>query len=168
MPANVKSIDAIRDFRADLLQYRDSVRQSLDVLTVELNRAIDYFESDRASYWPNQVRIASDRLASARIDLERCQVTTRAGEGPSCMEEKKALARAKARLHNAQAKVKATRKWLHLVRKEVDEFQTRLAQLRYLLDSDLPRATAVLARLATRLDRYVDHTTSSRNVTPSG
>ena len=152
--ANVKSIVAIRQFRAELQEYEDSLRQTLDMLSAELKRAMDYFESDRPAYWPAQVRRASDRAAEARINLGRCQVTTRPGEGPSCYEEKKALQRAKQRLETAEQKVKATRKWIRVVRQEVDEFQTRLAQVNLLVDGELPRGGALLERLAQRLDRY--------------
>jgi hypothetical protein len=152
--ANVKSIEAIRQFRAELRTFEDSVRQTLDILSAELKRALDYFESDRATYWPAQVRRASDRLAEARINLERCQVTTKPGEGPSCYEEKKALQRAKLRLQTAEQRVKATRKWVRVVRQEVEEFQTRLSQITYLTDTELPHANALLARMAARLDRY--------------
>lgn len=154
MPANVKSIESIRAFRSDLQNYKDSLRQALDILSAELTRAVDYFESDRAAYWPAQARKASDQVAEARINLERCQVTTRPGEGPSCYEEKKALQRAKERLATAEEKVKVSKKWLTIVRKEVDEFQSRLAQVNYLTDTELPRASALLARLTARLDRY--------------
>ena len=154
MKANVKSIEAIRNFKADLQTYNDSLRQTLDMLTSELTRAVGYFESDRSAYWPAQVRKASDKVAEARINLERCQVTTRPGEGPSCYDEKKALARAKERLAYAEDRVKATKKWLVVVRKEVDEFRSRMAQLSFLTESELPRSVALLERLASRLERY--------------
>ena len=160
MKANVKSIEAIRNFRADLQEYNDALRLSLDILTSELVRAVDYFESDRSLYWPAQVRRASDKVSEARINLERCQVTTRPGEGPSCYEEKKALQRAKDRLAYANERVKATKKWIVIVRKEVDEFRSRMAQLSFLTESELPRSIAVLDRLASRLERYVESTTS--------
>ena len=67
MPANVKSIQSIREFRTHLQDYRDSLRQTLDILTTELSRAVEYFESDRAAYWPHQERRASDKLSEARI-----------------------------------------------------------------------------------------------------
>jgi len=153
--ANVKSIESIRHFRADLQEYNDALRQALDVLNSELTRAVAYFESDRAAYWPAQARKASDGVASARINLERCRVTTRAGEGPSCYEEKKALQRAKERLQTANEKVKATKKWVVAIRQEVDQFRSRIAQLGYLTDTELPRGMAVLDRLANRLDAYV-------------
>lgn len=168
MKANVKSTEAIRQFRADLQDYNDSLRQSLDVLHSELTRVVDYFESDRSVYWPAEVRRASDKLAEARINLERCRVTTRAEEGPSCYEEKKALQRAKQRLQTANDKVKATKKWVVIIRKEVDEFRTRMAQLSYLTDSELPHAVALLARLASRLDKYTGVTKSLQNDAPIG
>lgn len=160
MPASVKSIATIRRFRADLQEYNDSLRQTLDILSSELQRAVDYFETDRSTYWPAQVRKASDDLAAARINLERCQVTTRPGEGPSCYEEKKALQRARQRLETAQAKVKATKKWVLVVREEVDKFRSKLAQVTYLSDTEIPRAAALLERLASRLDRYSEDSTT--------
>ncbi|MEM7316335.1 MAG: hypothetical protein AAF497_24650 [Planctomycetota bacterium] len=160
MKANVKSIESIRVFRTDLQEYKESLRQSLDILLAELTRAVDYFESDRAAYWPAQVRRASDKLAEARINLERCQVTTRPEQGPSCYEEKKALQKAKARLQHANEKVKATKKWVIVVQQEVDQFRSRLAQLNFMTDTELPRAMVLLERLASRLDRYADRTAS--------
>lgn len=156
MKANVQSIEAIRDFRNDLQEYNEAIRHAIDMLTTELVRAVDFFESDRSAYWPAQARKASDKLAEARINLERCQVTTRPGEGPSCYEEKKALQRAKERLTFANERVKATKKWIVIVRKEVDEFRTRMAQVRFLNESELPRSIALLDRLAARLERYVN------------
>lgn len=160
MKANVKSIESIRVFRTDLQEYKESLRQSLDILLAELTRAVDYFESDRAAYWPAQVRRASDKLAEARINLERCQVTTSPEQGPSCYEEKKALQKAKARLQQANEKVKATKKWVIVVQQEVDQFRSRLAQLNFMTDTELPRAMVLLERLASRLDRYADRTAS--------
>ena len=160
MKANVKSIESIRAFRTDLQEYQESLRQSLDILVAELTRAADYYESDRAAYWPAQVRRASDKLAEARINLERCQVTTSPDSGPSCYEEKKALQKAKARLQLANEKVKATKKWVIVVRQEVDQFRSRLAQLNFTTDTELPRAMVLLERLASRLDRYADRTAS--------
>ena len=155
MPANVKSIQAIREFRANLQDYQDSLRQTLDILATELSRAVDYFESDRAAYWPAQQRKASDKLSEARSNLERCQMKTRDGQQRSCHDEKKAFQRARARLQLAGEKVKATKKWKLLVRREADQFRMRLARLTYFTDHDLPRAIALLERLANRLDRYV-------------
>lgn len=154
MKANVKSIEAIRNFKAELQTYNDSLRQTLDMLTSELTKAVVYFESDRSTYWPAQARKASDKVSEARINLERCQVTTSPGEGPSCYEEKKALRHAKERLAFAEERVRATRKWLVVVRKEVHEFRSRMAQLSFLTESELPRSVALLERLATRLERY--------------
>ena len=153
-PANVKSIDAIRRFKVEVKEFETSLRQTLELLGVELRRAVDYFETDRAVYWPAQLRRASDRLAQARIDLERCQVTTRPDEGPSCYEEKKALLKAKRRLQLSEEKVRATKKWLRIVRHESEEFQSRTAQLAYLVEHESPRAQALLENVAHKLETY--------------
>ena len=163
MPANVKSIQSIRDFRSSLQDYRDSLRQTIDILVTELSRAVDYFESDRAAYWPAQERKASDKLSEARINLERCQMKTRDGQQRSCYDEKKAFQKARTRLQLTRDKVKATKKWIILVRREADQFKSRIAQLSYLADTDLPHAIALLERLAQRLDRYAENFESQPN-----
>jgi len=163
MAANVKSIDSIRHFRSDLQDYRDSIRQSLDILTTEINRAIEYFESDRAAYWPAEERKASEQVSEARTNLSRCQMTTRDGQQRSCVEEKKTFQKAKDRLQLTREKVKATKKWIRIVQHEADLFKARLAQLSYLADTDLPRAIALLERLANRLDRYANHSKSAES-----
>ena len=153
--ADVKSVSAVRAFKAHLIEFQTVLRQTLETLHNEVNRGIEWLESDRTAYWPAQVRRASDQVSEARIALERCTLATRSDERRSCYDEKKAFERAKQRLAVAEQKVRTTKHWLRVVHHQSEEFQSRLARLEHLVEYELPRGVAMLERMARALDKYV-------------
>ena len=56
--ADVRSIDALRTFRADLVEYQANLRQTVELLTVEIARGVGWFD-EQMSYWPAETRRAS-------------------------------------------------------------------------------------------------------------
>lgn len=153
--ADVKSVDAIREFRNDLVVLQTALRQTIEHLLHEMRRGLEWLEIDRAAYWPAQVRKASDAVAEARINLERCMLTVRPDERRSCYDERKALERARMRLAYAEQKVRNTRSWIRVARREADELQTRLSRLGDIPERVLPTAIALLEKTSTSLDKYV-------------
>ena len=153
--ADVRSVDAVRAFKTDLIEFQSSLRQTLEILTDEVRRGVGWLESDRSAYWPAQTRKASDAVSAARNRLERCLLATQDQQRRSCYDETKALEQAKQRLAYTQQKVRVTRHWLQVVRQQVDEFQSRLARLDTIVENDLPRGIAMLEQLARTLDKYV-------------
>lgn len=164
--ADVNSIDSLRRFRIALQQYGETVQDVVATLQCELQRAVDWFEQDRMSYWPAETRKASDKLVEALNQLEMKQLAVDRSDSPSCYDEKKAVERAKRRLRYAEEKVERTRYWLRVVKHEVDEFKGLLAKLGHLSESDLPRAVAALERMTHALDRYAKSTTGSAQTEP--
>ena len=152
--ADVNSIDSIRRFRVALQQYGDTVQDIVATLQCELQRAVDWFEQDRMSFWPAEVRKANDHLVEALNQLEMKQLAVDRSDAPSCYDEKKAVERAKRRLRYAEERVQRTRHWLRIVKHEVDEFKGLMAKLGHLSESDVPRAAAALERMTQALDRY--------------
>ncbi|MBM4000739.1 MAG: hypothetical protein FJ297_14580 [Planctomycetes bacterium] len=154
-PANVRSIESLREFRAALAVFQRRAEEAVTTLSLELRKAIDWIEQDRARYWPNEVKRASDRLVEARSNLERCRTTTRPEDRPSCMVEQKALERAKARLRYCEEKVRTVRHWRIALLHEAREFEGRLATTRDQAETDVPRSLAALERIVESLERYL-------------
>jgi hypothetical protein len=152
--ADVKSTTAVRGFKQELMKFEAALRQILESLMREVDRGVEWVESDRTAYWPAQVRRASDRVAEARINLERCELATNPDDRRSCYEEKILFEQTKRRLRMSEEKVRETKRWLLAVRRESEEFRTRLAKLAHILEYDLPRAIAQLERAARTLERY--------------
>jgi hypothetical protein len=158
--ADVNSIDSIRQFRIALQDYSETVQDVVATLQCELQRAVDWFEQDRMSFWPAEVRRSNDKLVEARNQLEMKQLAVDPSSAPSCYDEKKAVERAKRRLRYAEERVQKTRHWLRIVKHEADEFKGLLANLGHISESDLPRAAAALERMTQALDRYAKSTTA--------
>ena len=154
--AKVTSIDAVDAMTAAMVRFAEDAAAALSDLELELRRALEWIQHDRKMYWAQEVRNGWDRVAQARQELERHRVLHKvADHEPGCREEKKALAEAKRRLHVAQEKVEAVRRWSHAVEKEVNEYRGSVHQLASWLQADFPRAVASLHRMTGALDSYV-------------
>jgi len=153
-PANVRSIEHIRDLRISLINFEESARGAVDQLTMEVRRGLDWIENDRRCYWPDQVKKASELLTQKRNDLERCQLRVGGDEPPSCYEQKKAYERARQRMRYCEEQVRVTKRWIRTVRAEMTEFEGQVAQTVTTLDTDLPRAIATLGRMLAALEKY--------------
>ena len=152
--ANVSSIDALRDLRVALLQFGGDAKEAVIMLTLESRKAIQWLLYDRTRYWPDQLRKAQERVVHARNDLERCQLRYGSEDMPSCFDQKKALEKAKRRLKVCEEKVKAVKKWINVVRHELEEFDGELSKITSWAEADLPRAVALLERMVRSLDKY--------------
>lgn len=152
--ANVTSIAAIRGFCAALRRFAEDAAEALVALDLEVTRGTDYIQQDRMNFWPAQVRRAWDEIAEARIALQRRRAISVADHRSACDEEKKALDQAQQRLRVAQEKVDVVRSWCRTLNREVEEYEGRIGHLRQLLETDLPRAVAVLDRVLQALDAY--------------
>ena len=162
--AKVTSTEDLRRFKFSLNQFDSDARDAITNLKLELRRALEWIEQDRARYWPREVHRASDAVAIARHDLDRCEMALRKEDKRSCYEQKLALDRAKRRLRLAEEKVRAVRRWRVEMQRQADQFEGRLAKLGNYLDSDLPRAIASLERMIAALDKYTDRRGPSGSV----
>lgn len=146
------------------------MRQIVETLTGESQRAQDWIEHDRTRYWPNQMKKSENLVAAARGDLERCKLNAMKDEKRSCVEEQKNVERAVARLRHCEQQVRVVRQWRHLIRHHGDEFAGKVARLAHYLDTDMPRAIAAMDRIIRALETYTETQSSSsaaRTVLPS-
>jgi hypothetical protein len=165
--AHVTSVDAIREFRAALLQFGGEAEEAVVMLTLEARKAIHWLQQDRSRYWPEQVRRAQEWVVQARNELDRCQLHYGSEDAPSCFDQKKRLERAKRRLHFCEEKVKAVKRWIHTVRQELDDFHGELAKMNNWLETDVPRGAAALERMLRALDKYSGDYQSLETTSPS-
>lgn len=153
--ATVHSIDSVRRLKVALDEFVDEVADTLTLLELESRRSLEWIEHDRSKYWPREFRKASDRVAEARIALERCELTSADDERRSCYDERKMLEKAKRRLRLCEEKIPIVQRWRLKLRKEIEEFKVQLARMANYLEADAPRAIAALERMAAALDQYV-------------
>jgi hypothetical protein len=153
--AYVGSFEAVRDFRAALHTFLQEVREAMCSNDLEVRRTLEWLLEAQPRHWHQQVRNCEEAVVAAKIELERCRSSSLPGGGtPSCMEEKKALERARQRCRWAEEKVESVRKWGYVVGREAEEYTGRANQLAGLFDADLPQAIAMLDRVLNALESY--------------
>jgi hypothetical protein len=155
-PAHVTSIEALHAFRGALIRFVDEATSAIDSLRQEVLRTMEWIEHDRPGYWKQQVKRSYDGVAQARTQLEIAQMRMFEGQGPSCIEEKKRLATAKARLQFAEDQIQVVRHWAIKLQRESDDFRGRTGQLEGMLKRELPMAIGKLQRMVESLDRYAE------------
>jgi hypothetical protein len=156
--ANVASIDALQSVKAALVQFCADIESALVAMELEARRPVEWIEGDRARYWPQQARRASDLVQEARQALDRCEIRVSSQDRPSCYDEKKALEKAKRRLQLAEDKVRVLGRWGSEMQKAAADFATQVARLRIFLETDTTKAVAAIERMSAALDRYVQQT----------
>jgi len=153
--ADVKSIDTVAFVKAALASFGHDAGQGVGEVEMQAQRVVDWICVDQAAYWKTEVRRAAEGVNQAMKDLQNCRTYKKVGNNePPCMEEKKALERAKQKLARAEAKAEAVRRWTPVVRQQMQETGVRLTRFREVIDIDCPRALARLERMLQALDHY--------------
>lgn len=153
--ANVRSIDALKDFRAALLVFSQQVNDALITMQDQTMHALDWVENDRPRYWRQSVLDSHDLIAAKRVELEQAMLRKSGFDHrPSLIEEKEALAAAKRRLAYCQQKVQIVKQTGIELRHESDEFVGRMSQLLRLVETDLPKMVAMLEHMVLALEKY--------------
>jgi hypothetical protein len=152
--ANVRSLDAIRQFRATLIRALDDVSAALASVRQEIGRTLHWIDHDCPAHWQQRVRSGFDQLAEARTQLARRQLMTVAGRHPECIDEKRILRLAKQRLADAQEMIRIVRRWSIQAHRAADEHSSRVGKIEQQLHHDVPRMLALLERILATLESY--------------
>ena len=153
--ANITSTDVLRALKLAIQQFEFETSSALATLELEGRRPVEWIEHDRSRYWPREVRKASDDLSEARIALNRCELAITPEDKRSCIDERKALEKAKRRLRLAESKVLAVQRWRLKIKKDAETLQVHISKLKRFLELDLPGAIAALERMSASLEHYV-------------
>ncbi len=154
MSADVRSIAAVIDWRADLTNYSDLLAEATAGVDLEIRRAYDWLEEQLAR-WRRAIRECEDEVVRAKAELAQRKFETWDGRVPDCTVQEKNLRLAKARLEHAQEKVETTRRWIGRLPKMIDEvFTGPSRRLKSMLELNVPNALADLGRRIAALETY--------------
>ncbi len=153
--ARVTDVAVIGEFRADMADFASAVHRALTDIQLEVRRAMEWLTVEQPAYWRAEVRRSGEALAHAKDELAHARTYKQVGDYiPACIDEKKAVEKAKRRLEYAEQKVEAVRHWAMAARRAVDEFQGPVQQLQSMIDSDIPHSMLLLERMSIALEQY--------------
>jgi len=160
--ARVRSFDALQHLAAAVREFAQEASVALDDLGMDLHRAIQWLQYDQEEYWAQQLRVARQEVAEAKVNLERRKIFKVGDHEPSCREEKMALEAAKRRMETARRKLEAVQRWTRLLEHESMECRSAVGPLAHWLQTDVPRAIALLKRMGQALESYAGVELSDR------
>jgi hypothetical protein len=152
--AQVTSIEALKDFRADLCTFGEQAKECLASVQMAAQRTLDWLD-EQAKAWQREVRHWDDAVAQARTELARRKMIRIGDRAPDCTEQEKTLRAARRRLEEAEDKLATTRRWLPAYRRALDEYHGPARQLAGFLEGEQPRALALLLQKIDALEEYV-------------
>jgi hypothetical protein len=153
--AQVRSIEALSEFRAVLLSFCRGASDALVAVQMESQRTLDWLQHDQLNYWLRQVRERQEKVVQARNDLNRVRLARASGHESDYTEQTQALRQAQRRLAEAEDKVQRVRRWGQQVRRAIDEYQARARQLADKVEGDPPPIIGVMDRLLGALESYL-------------
>lgn len=156
MQSHVRSIDALRNLRAALLQWAARLNDQTFEIDNEAKRALEWAKVDQPRYWRSEMAIAERRLQEAKDHLASTQATYGGRDRPPATEARKRVANLERRVRFCQQRAGACRRWADEIERAVERLAGALAALQQQSDSGLPSAANQLNQWIAALDRYAD------------
>ena len=154
--ARLNRVDAVQEMATAVDGFRNEAMAALETLDMEIRRALEWIHHDRHDHWEHEVRRGWERITEARVQLQQAKTARRIdNHEPSCIDEKKALARAQQRLEVAQKKVEVVRHCTQVIDHAVDEYRGARTPFASWPESEAPKALAALRRMMDKLEDYL-------------
>lgn len=152
----IEDAEAFARLRAALLKFAQAADQSLSAADSQIARTHAWLENEQTRFWEGQIRKRTDAVAQAKDAVRQKKMyLDGAGRQRGAPEEEKALARAVALLEQAHEKRDAVRKWIPRLEKATDMYRGGVSRLATDISVEVPRAVALLDRLAESLETYL-------------
>ena len=152
--ARVHSMQALRDMKAAVADFAESVSRTLTSVDADINRITQWLSQDRPAYWKLQLRKREEAVAKIQGDIMRKRIIA-APEPASIVEEQKALEKAKRRMESAQRKLEAVRRWAPVWEREALLYKTACRGITEAIHRDMPAAAVRLETLMRSLEAYL-------------
>jgi hypothetical protein len=143
-------IEALKDFQAALIRFRDEQREVAARGGEEVEAARASLD-ERASYWRSA-------LEQRQAELQNCR--RQAAQAPAMDDQADCAGYARA-VAEAEQRLEQIQRWQQRVEEEASVFVGVAGRYRNMLENDLPRTEAHLSELIARLE-------TARGVQPPG
>lgn len=157
--ARVNSIDAIRGVRAAVIVFTERAQSALGEVNSEAQKTIMRLRLEAGPRWIKRLRERQDAWVAARSELIRKQASF-SSDNPTCIEQRKAVDKAKAAVEEAQQKIERIKRLITELERQYTLYKGHAAGLSEQVSRSLPLSIA-------RLDRMTDALEAYRSVNPA-
>jgi hypothetical protein len=165
--ADVRSLDALRDAKAAVAEFREAVTVALSEAMSDVQRTLWWVQNDRRMHWEAEAKRRTEKVNEARSELYRAKLAAM-NDTATCVVERKALQRAEDRLEEAHRKIRAVQQWARLLDRELALYRGAVSGITRLAEAELPRGEAKLDLHVERLQRYLSTAPAPAPPAPPG
>ena len=152
--ADVRAIDALREWLAALAIFKHDAEESLASVQLEIRRGIDWV-GQQLDLWHRAAREREEVIVQAKAELAARKFPNWDGRMPDTTVQERNLRRAEARLEHAQDQVKQCRKWIGGLPRMIEETYSGAGhRLQMVIEGEVARGVADLQRRIESLERY--------------
>ena len=153
--ANISSPDVIRKFRSQFVAFDSEARRALESSRSDTSGVQEWLRREQLAYWQRTLRKREELVEQARRDYLNASHQDGFAGKQSSVDEKKALERALRLKAEAEQKLRAVKRWLMHIEREVANVSGACLCLAAMLDTTTPQALARLDGMLDRLDEYL-------------
>jgi hypothetical protein len=153
--ANVRSVDAIRDFKLALINFAEEAQNALGSVEMEIRQIRNWLLRDQLTFWQSQIKRSQERVSMARADLFRRKISQSNSDAISDTEQKEAVREAERRLREAEEKVITIKKWIPILEHALSEYRSQSQPLGDRLSGRFAATLNLLERMLDTLDAYL-------------
>jgi hypothetical protein len=163
--ARVTSLEAIENFRARLIIYRDKAGRVLDEVSDEVIRTRLWLENDRPAHWENQIRRFTRELQQRQQELFSAQLS---GLREASYMQQAAVQKAKHAIRDAEEKLRAVKHWHRQFDHQAEPAGRQVEKFRHTVGHEMGMAVAWLNELTKTLTAYAELSPAADRPGPSG
>ena len=151
--AQVASLEALEDFRAKLIIYRDKAGRVLDEVSDEVTRTRLWLDHDCTTRWQKEIRARTRELEMRQQELFSAQLS---GLLEASAVQQAAVNKARRAIRAAEEKLTVVKKWKQQYDHRVEPAAKQAEKLRHFLGHELGLAIAQLAEISQTLAAYAE------------
>jgi hypothetical protein len=152
--ANVRSLEALREFRVALIKFIDKAKRAVSTSDSEVMRTQMWIDSHQPSYWIREIRKGEEKLNQAKSELFRATISQPDNpRGPT--DQVRLVRKRKAEIEFAKKKLEQTKRWSRLFERSTNEYRGAMAPLSSALDGIAQKAVVMIERSIATLESYL-------------
>jgi hypothetical protein len=162
--AKVTSLEAIEDFRAKLIVYREKASRVLDEINDDVTRTRLWLEGERPAFWQNQMRRLTRDLENAQQEHFSAQLS---GLREASYGQQAAVQKARRAIQSAEEKTRIVKQWQRQFDTRIETPARQVEKLRHFLGHDVARAIAYLNDVVQNIAAYSELSMTTNTPAPA-
>ena len=152
--ANVRSLEALREFRVALIKFIDNAKRAIATSDSEVMRTKIWLQSNQPTHWIREIRKSEEKLNQAKSELFRATISQPDNpRGPT--DQVRLVRRRKAEIEHAEEKLEKTKRWSRTFERSTNEYRGAMSPLSSALDGTAHKAVVLIEKSIATLESYI-------------